>query len=406
MLTGIDVTGQRAAQDLLARVLDATTGTAIIGTDTAGVVTFFNPGAEQMLGYAADEIIGTKTLLHFHDPEELASRAVELGVASPVEALLHDTTSDRRQPRDWTHVRKNGERITVSLALSKMASVEGNGGFVAVAQDVTERRRVESALHRALAHEREAVERLNALDQQKNTFVASVSHELRTPLTSVLGFCQLLLSGRGDELTERQHTLLTRVDRNSRRLLSLIEDLLTVSRFDSEGVALQREEVDLQSVLVEAVEAIDDVRRDRHRQRRLPARQGRSWRLQADPDQLERVIINLLSNAVKFTPDGGSVTVEVLDEVGDDAVSLSIEDTGVGVPDNEQDRIFERFFRASTAQRAALPGTGLGLSIVRSIVEAHGGTIEVESTQGVGSRFVVVQALPRRAPMTLRAVNF
>ncbi len=404
VLTGIDVTAQRDTQQLLEQVLASTTGTSIIGTDLDGTVTFINPGAEQMLGYTAGELVGTRTPEIFHDPDELAERAAELGIDPPLAVLGHEVLrSGQPERRDWTHIRKDGQRITVSLTVAPISGPDGPTGFVGVAEDVTERRFTEDALQRALEHERRAVERLNELDQQKNMFVASVSHELRTPMTSVLGFCHLLLDGpSGDGLSDRQRTLLGRVNRNARRLLSLIEDLLTVSRFDSEGVDLEAEDLDLVEVIDAAAEAVAEVRRGRRVLVRLPEQDGRAWHLQADRDQLERVVINLLSNAVKFTADGGSVTVS-LDQAGPDALLIAIEDSGVGIPPEEQERVFERFFRASTARRAALPGTGLGLNIVRTIVEAHGGTVTVESVVGEGSRFQVT--LPCRQPSSLRVVS-
>ncbi len=379
VLTGIDVTDERRAQRLVDQVLAATTGTSIIGTDSSGLISFFNLGAERLLGWTAEEVVGKIRAEAFHDPEEIAAQ----GFVSAREPVA--PTSPTRG--DYTYVRKDGSTITVSLTVSPMTGSSGEVvGFLGVAEDVTERRRVEDLLRVALAKERDAVERLNEVDRAKTDFVSTVSHELRTPITSVLGYTQMLQRGSGGGLSERQARLLARVESNGLRLQSLIEDLLTLSRIEGGTFRLQDAPVDLREVVLRSSEATETQRE--HRDLTWSVEPGATpVVVSGDGDQLDRAVINLLTNAVKFTPDGGSVRVRLTTEGG--AALVTVEDSGIGISEGEQSRLWDRFFRSLDAQRRAIPGTGLGLSIVRTIVHGHGGTIGVESRAGSGSTFSI-----------------
>jgi signal transduction histidine kinase len=226
-------------------------------------------------------------------------------------------------------------------------------------------------------------EELRELDQMKDLFVSGVSHELRTPLTSMLGYLEILLDGEVGELGDEQRHFLEIIDRNCHRLTDLIDDILFMSRLDSGRFQLDRASVDLGELVAERVESI----RPAAEKKRVTLRLQRagSASLWADASRLTQVIDNLLSNAIKFTPEGGDVFVAV--SASDDATRLEVRDTGVGIPEEEVSRLFERFFRASTAQN--IQGTGLGLSIAKTIVEAHGGTISFDSKVGAGTTFTI-----------------
>ncbi|MCH5670788.1 ATP-binding protein [Streptomyces gilvus] len=240
------------------------------------------------------------------------------------------------------------------------------------------------ALHTALLYEQESrlVEKLRALDQAKSDFLSTVSHELRTPLTSIVGCVELLQDEDTGPLTPTQAHMLDVVDRNAQRLRALIEDLLTLSRIESGVFITRKAPVDLRRLVVAAADAIRPSAEAASVSLRTRCPQ-QPLILEADGEQLDRVLMNLLSNAVKFTPDGGTVTVCA--DVQDGTVVLSVSDTGIGIPAAEQDKLFQRFFRASNAADAAIPGTGLGLTIVRTIVANHGGGTEVHSEEGRGT---------------------
>jgi signal transduction histidine kinase len=223
------------------------------------------------------------------------------------------------------------------------------------------------------------------LDRLKDDFVATVSHELRTPLTSMMGFLEMIREGEAGELTVEQKRFLAIVYRSSERLQRLVGDLLFVARLDANGLQLQFGPVDLDGIVREAVESAGAVARSRELDLRLelapvPIVTG-------DKERLSQLIGNLVSNALKFTPAGGRVTVKTFVD-GRHAV-VEVEDDGIGIPAGEQDRLFQRFFRSSTATEQAIPGTGLGLVISRAIAEAHGGSIDVRSDAGSGACFRV-----------------
>jgi signal transduction histidine kinase len=229
------------------------------------------------------------------------------------------------------------------------------------------------------------------LDRLKDEFVATVSHELRTPLTSLMGFLEMVRDGEAGELTPEQDRFLAIVYRSSERLQRLVGDLLFVARLDAGGLQLRLEDgVSLEAVVSEAVESASANARSHDVVLELE-RDG-EVAVRGDRERLGQLVGNLLSNAVKFTPAGGSVTARVFAERGRGVVE--VEDTGIGIPKAEQERLFERFFRSSTATDHAIPGTGLGLAITRAIAEAHGGQITFTSEPGVGTCFRVTLPLP------------
>lgn len=232
-------------------------------------------------------------------------------------------------------------------------------------------------------------DQLRALDRMKEEFVAVVSHELRTPLASVVGYLEELRNEANGPLNDTQLRFLDVVDRNADRLLSLVNDLLFLAQLEAGSAGLSIETVDLAAIAAEAVDSC----------RLAAAEKGveivfdapAAVELRGDGRRLSQVADNLLSNAVKFTPAGGTVVVRLV--AGDPTVTLSVSDTGVGIAADELAHLFGRFYRTRAAASAAIPGTGLGLAITRGIVEAHGGTIGVESASGEGTTFTV--SIPR-----------
>jgi PAS domain S-box-containing protein len=232
----------------------------------------------------------------------------------------------------------------------------------------------------------------------KDQFFALVSHELRTPLTSIIGYLELVLED-GEALSPNQRRFLGVVDRNARRLLRLVGDLLFVAHVEAGRLALEMGQVDLPTLTREAVEAARPRAEAKHLA--LEATTHEIPPMAGDRDRLAQVLDNLVSNAVKFTPDGGSVSVRL--DARDGEALIEIEDTGVGIPASEQSRLYERFYRASTATARAIPGVGLGLTIAKAIVEAHGGDLGFDSVEGRGTTFRV--RLPRRPPVTRAPVD-
>lgn len=226
-------------------------------------------------------------------------------------------------------------------------------------------------------------------ERLKDEFFALVSHELRTPLTSIIGYLDLVLDdGEVDGDTQR---FLEVVQRNARRLLRLVGDLLFVAQVEAGQLSLEQTQVDLGQIAAEAVEAARPRAESNGVSLVLLAEPARP--LSGDRDRFGQMLDNLIGNAVKFSPDGGHVEVSLSDE-GSTAV-LEVRDTGMGIPPEDLNRLFERFFRSSDATRRAVPGVGLGLTIVKAIVDAHSGTIEVTSDPREGTAFRIT--LPYRS---------
>jgi signal transduction histidine kinase len=214
----------------------------------------------------------------------------------------------------------------------------------------------------------------------KDEFFALVSHELRTPLTSIIGYVDVI-GDDPDAVSEKGHRALEVVQRNAKRLQRLVGDLLFSAQVNANKFEIELGPMQLDRIVAESVEAA------------LPAAEGRGIVLSAQIDPLPRTvgdssrmsqaIDNLLSNALKFTPEGGSVSIALKHD--DDTVSVSVSDTGIGIPEAEQKHLFERFYRSSNSSDTAAQGVGLGLAIVKAIVEGHEGRIWVESLEGTGT---------------------
>ena len=222
-------------------------------------------------------------------------------------------------------------------------------------------------------------EELRESERGKTELVSIVSHELRTPLASVLGFTSLLLKREFDPPTRRHY--LGIVDAQARRLAALLEDFLDVQRIEHEGVDLAPEKIDLASLIDEQAQ-LYAAQSPKHELAVELAE--RPLTVRGDPGRLAQVVGNLLSNAIKYSPDGG--TVQLVAARSGDRVRLAVHDEGLGIPEDQQSRIFTKFFRGD-AGATGITGTGLGLAVSREIVEAHGGSIGFDSDPGEGTTF-------------------
>lgn len=285
---------------------------------------------------------------------------------------------------------ENVPAIVVGAAALALLVLVRLAGLVRELERSVEEREALHASERAALLEAESArrllveqnDRLREVDRLKDEFVALVSHELRTPLTSISGYLELVLDD--PELGEEQRHFLDVVERNADRLLRLVSDLLLVAQIDSGRLVLELDDVDVRAVAAEAVENLRPVAEGKDVELRLDG-SPETTVIRGDGPRLRQLLDNLVSNAVKFTPEGGNVLV-ALEWSGEDVV-LAVSDTGIGIPADEQRRLFDRFFRASSAQKHAIDGTGLGLTIARAITEAHRGAIDFASVEGEGTTF-------------------
>ncbi len=255
-----------------------------------------------------------------------------------------------------------------------------------------------------------AYEELKELDRLKSSFLATVSHELRTPLTSILGYSEMLSSGIAGGLNEEQSEFLDTIRSKGEQLLALITNLLDMGKLEQSRIELKLEDLDPAELLKEVETSTGLVAKKKNvgftvsLEATLP-------RLQADPVRLRQVLLNLADNAVKFTPSGGTVQLRALaDVLGDDdsaggfgaalmelpreAVTFEVKDSGIGIPEDVQARIFDAFYQVDGSSTREHGGAGLGLSIVKRLVDAHGGTISLDSEEGVGTTFRVTLPSP------------
>ena len=376
----VDLTEHKRAEEALAEskakleaVLEAATQIAIIATDTVGIITVFNAGAELMLGYSAKEMVGKNvTMLHFMS--ELETRGQELcqQFGYPVEGfdvLTGGACRGAYEEREWTYVRKDGTNLAVSLGVTALQDWQGRmTGFLGVAKDITERRRVEAELKSAL--------------QMKSDFVSFATHQLRTPLAGIKWLLELAV--QGSEMPEEPRSLVQDAREAADRLIRLVNDLLDASRLEGGKLTLDPKDTDLgeltRSILNEVNHQVETQRHE------LSVRGAEEIpHVQVDPQLFRQVILNLVSNAVKYTPPVGTIAIEMSQANG--SVQWSIRDNGIGIPKTAQARLFEKFFRADNVYKIETEGTGLGLFIVRLIVERSGGNIWCESEEGQGTTF-------------------
>ncbi len=371
------------------RLLESAKQTLIITTDPFGRITRVNRGAELILGYGARELLGRSPAV-LHTKEEIARHARLLGLPEDDFIQIALAMAESGERWDWEIITLSGRRY-LSLALTRIDDDDGSVlGYVAVGDDTTERHAAHEAMRVALEHEHASVARLREVDRVKQELVSNVSHELRTPITSINGYAELLTEGAIGALTEDQLEVVARIDRNSQRLIRLVEDLLTLSKLESGALVLHRTPTDLGRLVQEIGLLLEEPLRPRSLDLGLHV-PAVPVMLRADGHELERVLVNLVGNSIKFTPDGGRIDVTL--RADPDCAYITVADTGLGIAPDEQEQLFGRFFRASSAIDNAIQGTGLGLSIAHAIVTAHGGTIDVESAPGEGTTMRV--CLPR-----------
>ncbi len=329
-------------------------------------------------------------------PDELTGVAVA-DVTHPEDVLLQpDLSADGPRPKlRKRFVRPSGRAVWVEVSYTVVRDQHGVPSHVIKQiQDIHTIKESERALLDALEQQRAATASLRELDRIRTELVGTISHELRTPLTSIHGYLELL----GDEaLSATQRAMLDVAMRNAERLGGLVDNLLVLVRLDSDDAPSTTDaDIAVSAAVTNAVDTVRPTITDRGQDLALHLPPGEAI-VRGDAEQLDRVLVNLLSNASKYTPAGGRIEVAVT--VDERQVCVAMSDTGIGIPPEEQEHLFNRFFRASTARENSISGNGLGLAIVKSIVERHGGMVAVESEPGRGSRFSVVLPLaPESAP--------
>ena len=376
-----DITDRKWAEEALRRVmlqnkliLDSA-GEGIFGLDREGRITFINPAAAQMLGWTVEELVGQAghPMIHHTRPDG----SVYPPEDCPIYGALRDGTTGTVD--DEVFWRKDGSSFPVEYTSTPLREDGRLAGAVVTFADITERKRSEETFRHAFDRERQAVERLQQVDEMKNSFLSAVSHELRTPLSAVLGYALTLKQDEVNLPAEERAELLGRLAANAQKLQRLLADLLDVDRLERGIIEPRRHSVD-----------VGELARRIAREVEVP---GRTIEVQAEPvvapvdgPKVERIVENLLVNAAKHTPPGSPVRLRV--DRAEGGVRIMVEDRGNGVPDHLKESVFRPFERGP-GKLAHAPGTGIGLSLVARFAELHGGRAWVEDRSGGGASFRV-----------------
>ncbi|MFY8207963.1 MAG: ATP-binding protein [Caulobacter sp.] len=348
----------------------------IVRVSPDGIIQYASPAAARY-GYNPGDLVGRPLLAYLHpdDAASAASRAKANFASGSIDPSVRREQRVRTASGEWVWLEGNPAQIL------------GPGGqvleVVNAFRDVTRRRQLEDDLHAAVLAAEHAA-------QVKTDFLANMSHEIRTPLTAIVGFSKLLQ--HGGTLSGREAMFASRIDRASQSLLTLVNDILDISKIDAGGLTLANEPFDLAAVASESLDLVMPQASAKGLDLRLDLT-APSDSLFGDADRLRQVLVNLLGNAVKFT-ESGSVSLTIsLEETG--GVTFAVTDSGIGIDPSKTDHLFDRFTQADSSATREKGGTGLGLAISAALVAAMGGRLSVRSELGVGSTFTF--CLPSKA---------
>ena len=367
-----DISDRRKAQDALSQLANIVQSSedAIVGQTLHGAVISWNAAAERMFGYGFAEIKGRS--ISVLRPPELSGEADDI-----LERIKRGEHVDHFET---VRLRKDGTRFPVSLTISLTRDARGRiSGFSTIARDVSN----EVSSRRALSEARDAAQRLA---QTRSSFLANMSHEIRTPMNAILGLTELLLD---TELAAEQRHSLTLVQTSAETLLTLLNDILDLSKIEAEHLQLESIAFDLEHLVQSVVELLAIRARERRLNLLADVAPNLPASVRGDPTRLRQILTNLISNAIKFTHEGEVVVAASRMNAPDGRLMIrfAVKDTGIGIPAEKLDAIFEEFSQADTSTTRKYGGTGLGLAICRRLVRLMGGELAVTSDVGRGTEF-------------------
>lgn len=355
----------RDAEERFRLIIESATEFAIFTTDLDGRVDSWNSGAGRLLGYSEEEVIGQDCRIFF-TPEDNARSVPE---AEMSDAIIVGKGEDQR----W-HIRKDGSRFWGSGLMMPLRDDSGNvRGYLKIFRDMT--------------REKLAEERLKEVDRQKDEFLAILAHELRNPLAAIGNSVQVLKLPDGHQNLEWSRDI---IERQTRHLARLLDDLLDVSRITRGKIQIRRELLDISSVISKAIEAVRPAIEKKRHHLTVDITPG-VMKVSGDAVRLEQVLVNILDNAIKYTDEGGRIAVAAHNGK---EVAITVQDNGIGIAPEMLPRVFDLFARADRSLDKSQGGLGIGLTLVRTLVELHGGRVSADSAGlGKGSTFRVTLPL-------------
>jgi PAS domain S-box-containing protein len=377
---------------MLAQSLESS-GDAVVVTDAAGIITYVNSAAAGQFGYSKNELLGQPVSI-IQSPKN----PPWLG------EVIFLKTLEGGWSGELTNVRKDGSEYPVLLTTSYVKDADGKiAALVGISRDISSRKQMEEAVknyskeleikvEERTSELRHALIQADAASRAKSEFLANMSHELRTPLNSIMGFSDLILEEHAGPLTDQQKRFLSNILAAGEHLLALINDILDLTKIEAGKTELEIDKHNLNTLIKGVAVLFNQEALKRSMKFNIDIDDNISS-ITADGQRLKQVVVNLLSNAFKFTPDGGSVSIlaKRIEGAGKEmAIEITVEDTGIGISEDDQKRLFQPFQQLDSTFTKKYPGTGLGLNLCKKLVELHNGKIWVESELGKGSKFKFV----------------
>jgi PAS domain S-box-containing protein len=334
-------------------------GDGVIGVNDGGLIVFINHAAAEMLGYQDAELLGKQ---YMHTIKMIDEKGHEVDIQNrPIRNAIFN--KQKITDIDNCYIRKDGLKLPVSLTASPVMIERTIIGGVVVFRDITKEKEV---------------------DRMKTEFISLASHQLRTPLSAMKWFSELLLEGDVGELQPEQKDIVNNIYQSNERMIDLVNSLLNISRIESGRIIIDPKPTDLRQLVEEVKTEIDKRLLDKNIKLIINTHQQLP-KINIDPKLIRHVYMNLLTNSIKYTRKNGEIIVMISKK--DDQVISQVSDNGYGIPKPQQDKIFQKFFRADNIVKIETDGTGLGLYLTKAIVESSGGKIWFRSQENKGTTF-------------------
>jgi PAS domain S-box-containing protein len=358
-------------------------GALIFVCDSDGLVQFFNPAAERWLGYSSAEVVNKINVRKFHTPGELEHKADELSAATGnkvkpgFSVFTTMATLDMGNNQEWHYVRKDGTTFFVSLNITPLKDATGTiSGYLGIAIDISEKKKAETELVAALEKEKE-------LNELKSRFVSMASHEFRTPLSAILSSAYLLSRYQKEDEQPQREKHIQRIVASVTSLTEILNDFLSVGKIEEGNINANYREYDISGQMTEILQEVHHLLK---KGQNIDYRHtGKNAIVNLDYSMVKHIVTNLLSNAIKFSPEGSMIDLRT--SLSGKKIVISVTDHGMGIPEDDIQSLFKRFFRSSNATN--IQGTGLGLHIVSKYTELMNGKVDCESRLGEGTTFTV-----------------